>query len=79
LEIHSSDLGGYSYRHSDYPRCAKLHVGELKIVRKLTKLRKFFAEAHQAKAGRRTHVFLQGKSFSPCGEKSMRNAFSLPL
>ena len=50
LEIHSSDAGGDTHRYSDYPRRAKLHVGELKIVRKLTKLRKFFAEAHQAKA-----------------------------
>ena len=32
LEIHSSDFGGDSYRHSDNPRRAKLHVGELKII-----------------------------------------------
>ena len=32
LEIHSSDAGGYSYRHSDNPRRAKLHIGELKII-----------------------------------------------
>ena len=30
LEIHSSDLGGYSYRYCDNPRSAELHVREVR-------------------------------------------------
>ena len=34
MEIHSSDAGGNTDRYCDYPRRGKLHVIQLKIIRK---------------------------------------------
>ena len=67
MEIYSPDAGGYSHRHSDYPRRGKLHVTNWKLIienwklveREDAKAQSLFSEHEKHKRNEKFRLFCE--------------------